>query len=244
MNKEQFMDVMDGIGDDLIENFLDIPGERIPKRVKKNAARSLIERPANKNGKYSTTKRKFGLHPLIIAAIVVPTVIAGAASIVRYGGFLFEKGNMADIDYFVMITENANDAPATIEKLCYDENLPEKYKVLEDMCTKSDEGVQMWYIDSEADSYSLLSTLQQTKSSFLQPFPAEDERSFVEIKGYSGIAIVHIDDIDNEKKVVTNSVIWDCGEYIHEVFGVGISMDEIMSIVDGMTENSQSVIEP
>lgn len=35
MNKEQFLDVMDDIGDDLIENFLDIPSERfyIPKRT-------------------------------------------------------------------------------------------------------------------------------------------------------------------------------------------------------------------
>ena len=35
MNKEQFLDVMDEIGDDLIENFLDIPNERlyIPKRT-------------------------------------------------------------------------------------------------------------------------------------------------------------------------------------------------------------------
>lgn len=35
MNKEQFLDVMDEIGDDLVENFLDIPNERfyIPKRT-------------------------------------------------------------------------------------------------------------------------------------------------------------------------------------------------------------------
>lgn len=35
MNKEQFLDVMDDIGDDIIENFLDIPSERfyIPKRT-------------------------------------------------------------------------------------------------------------------------------------------------------------------------------------------------------------------
>lgn len=35
MNKEQFLDVMDEIGDDLVENLLDIPNERfyIPKRT-------------------------------------------------------------------------------------------------------------------------------------------------------------------------------------------------------------------
>lgn len=35
MNKGQFLDVMDGIGDDLIENFLNIPGSRsyAPKRT-------------------------------------------------------------------------------------------------------------------------------------------------------------------------------------------------------------------
>lgn len=205
------------------------------KRVKKNVAalRLLIEKDDN-----SMTKRKFRLKPSIIVVIAVIaglSVITGAASIIRHNGFLFEEGHAPGVgDYFVIITENAGDAPKTIEKLCYDNNLPAKYKQFsEEDYTPDSESVWMRYYDSEAGS-GILTIIQVTKSSFVDPLSSEVECSPAEIKGHNGFKIV--DNTNDDVGMVINQVMWDCGEYIHIVVGHNISMEEVMSIVDGMTE--------
>lgn len=206
------------------------------KRVKKNIAalRSLIETEES-----TMTKRKFRLKPLIIAVAVIAglSVITGAVSIIRQGGFLFDKGHMDGVDFFVMITENAGEAPKTIEKLCYDNNLPPKYKPYSEDDTPYNGQVWMTYYDSEAGS--MLQIGQSTKGTFTEPFLREDICTPVEIKGNNGFTIVHTDERP-DRVIVNNTVIWDCGEYIHMVCGDNISMEELMSIIDGMTEKQEN----
>lgn len=209
------------------------------KRVKKNiaAVRSLIETEDS-----TMMKRKFRLKPTIIVVIAIIaglSVITGAVSIIRQGGFLFDKGHMDGVDFFVMITENAGDAPKTIEKLCYDNNLPAKYKLYDEYYVIDNEYYSMIYYDSEAGS-GILTIIQATKETFTNPFFKEDVCTPVEIKGHNGFTIEHTDDRPDGRILVNNQVVWDCGEYIHMVCGDNISMEELMSIIDGMTEKQEN----
>lgn len=206
------------------------------KRIKNNIAalRLLIENEEN-----SITKNKLISKPLIvvIAIIIGLLVIMGATSIIefRYDGFLFSKKQ--EINYYVMLSENAENAPDTIEKICYNNNVPAKYKEFGEGYPEPDKAVWQRYYDSEADVPTYLTIIQGTKKTLHERIIAnEDICSPVEIKGYKGYTITHIDDISDGKKLVINEVIWDCGDYIHAVVGANMSMEELMSIIDGMTE--------
>lgn len=207
------------------------------KRVKKNVAalRSLVEKEEN-----SMAKRKFKHKPLIIAAAVIAglSLITGAAVIIHENGFYFDKGHNPGIDYFVMIAENADGAPETIERICYDYNLPSRYKEFDSYTTEDQEAVNRFYTnETESDCFGILIIIQSTKRSFTNPvIVGEDVWSPAEIRGYKGFTIVNTEDYGDHGKLVTNTVIWDCGDYIHTVVGHNISMEEVMSIVNGMTE--------
>lgn len=177
---------------------------------------------------------------VIIALVVVLAVITGAASIIRYGGFRFVKDRIEGYDYFMMFAENAENCPKTIEKICYNENMPEKYKVLDELCHDYDDSVIKFYYDSETavgsnGGHPYVRVRQETKSSFENPVqPEQDKVSSIEIKGYNGIWVKHSIDLD-EGEFIFNTVIWDCGEYIHIVDGT-VSKEELLAVIDGMTE--------
>lgn len=209
------------------------------KRIRKNIAalRSLIEKEEN-----SVIKRKFKYRPLIIAAAVVigALLITGAAaSIIHRNGFMFEKGNIPGIDYYVMLVENAGDAPSTIEKICYDYNLPPEFELFSDYDGEDHKEVCANYVDAKTNK--LLVIFQTVKSAFVNPFNVDEcECTPAEIKGCKGFKLVNTQEGIHGEKIVTNSIIWDCGDYIHTAVGHGISMEELMSIVDGMTEKISS----
>lgn len=181
------------------------------------------------------TERKLKLkrRVLVASAIVVLAVMTGAACIIRYGGFQFSKGRIDGYDYFVMLTENAANAPKTIEKICYEYNVPEKYQRSDSLCHVSEDDAYEVYVDKNGFFF----VWQITKSTFVNVIqPDQDECTPIEVKGYNGLLVVTTIDYDNGDKFIENGVLWDCGEYIHMVSGT-VSMEEIMSIVDGMTEN-------
>lgn len=204
------------------------------KRVKRNVAavRSLIEKEEN-----SMAVHKLKLKPLIVVIAVIAglSVITGAASIgiIRRGGFSFDRGHMPGVDFYVMFMENADEAPKTIERLCYDNNLPSKYELRDEYYLLDNEQYVMRYMDYEAGA--MLTIIQAVKRSFTNVSLREDVHTPVEIKGHNGFTIVHTDERPNGV-FVDNQVVWDCGEYIHSVVGSNISMEDVMSIVDGMTE--------
>lgn len=207
------------------------------KRIGKNVAalRSLLAKEDN-----SMTKHKFGHKPLIIAMAVIAglSIITGAAVIIHENGFYFDKGHQPGLDYYVMITENAADAPQTIEKICYDYNLPSNFKKFDSYYGgqngEHQEAVETYY---DSENKSILTILQSTKNFFTYPvIVGEDVWEPAEIRGCKGFTIVHTEDRGDNGKYISNDVIWDCGDYIHTVVGDNIPMEEVMAIVNGMTE--------
>ncbi|MDE6732404.1 MAG: DUF4367 domain-containing protein [Oscillospiraceae bacterium] len=182
-------------------------------------------------------KPAFKRRAVILAAIALLAVVTGAVSIIRHGGFWFNKERIEGYDYFIMHAENDKNAPKTIEKLCYNYNLPQKYKVLDKMCQDHEDYTVMYYYDSETTSinggHPFVMVLQWTKQGFYSPVDTdEDVVEAIEVKGSSGFKIVKT---IGELEYDINTVIWDCGEYIHVIVGT-IPMEDIMTVIDGMTE--------
>lgn len=174
---------------------------------------------------------------VIAAAAAVLAVITGAVSIIRYGGFWFTKERIEGYDYFIMHAENDKNAPTTIEKVCYDDKLPPKYKVLDKMCQDYEDHTVMFYYDSETTTinggHPFVMVQQWTKQDFYTAVDTdEDVVEAVEVKGCNGFKVIKT---IGELEYDINTVMWDCGEYIHVIVG-SISMEDIMSIIEGMTE--------
>lgn len=172
---------------------------------------------------------------VIIAAVALLAVVTGAASIIRYGGFWFSRASFEGETYYEMFAENADKAPQTIEKICYNINVPDRYKFLDGLSHEREGNVVMSYYDSETiykeDSHPLVRVVQMTKKSFIATVtPETDTVEAIEIKGFKGYSYTH-----KVEGFEYNSVLWDCGDYIHLVDGT-VSMEEILSFVDGMTE--------
>lgn len=137
----------------------------------------------------------------------------------------------------MMLAENDKNAPKTIEKVCYEVNAPEKYKRFEELCHISEDDVYEMYVDTSADHGSTyFFTWQVTKSTFVDPIqPDQDVCTPIEVKGHNGFTKVTTIDLSDGRQIINNSVIWDCGDYIHFVNG-SVSMEDLMSIIEGMTE--------
>lgn len=173
---------------------------------------------------------------VLIAAIALLAVMTGAASIIRHGGFWFNRASYEGQTYYEMFAENSENAPKTIEKLCYECKAPEKYQRIDSMCHSNENNVQEMFADESAvvpenHGKPAVRVMQFTKKSFFATVqPEMDDIKSVEIKGFKGYSYSH-----NEEGFVLNSVVWDCGDYIHVIVGT-VSMEEIWSFVDGMTE--------
>ncbi len=216
--------------------------ENAPRHCFKRAHRRAVNAVLYPNGLPKTEKKlPLKRRALVITAVVVLAVVTGAASIIRCGGFWFTKNRFNGYDYLMMFAENAENAPKTIEKFCYDCNAPEKYKRLDRMCHVSEDDVEEMYVDVNAvvpenHGSPFVRVMQITKSSFVNHIQTEqDEFKPIKTKGFDGVSIVTSIDFDDGTKYMMNTVIWDCGDYIHMVNGT-VSMEEIMSFIDGMTE--------
>lgn len=177
---------------------------------------------------------------VIIAAIALLAVVTGAASIIRHGGFWFTKERSGGKKYLMMFAENAESAPKTIEKICYECNAPEKYQRNDRLSHVFETEVLEIYEDTSAvvpenQSKPVVHIMQITKESFADTINFDQEYTPIEIKGHNGFTVVSTHDRSDGTKYVYNTVIWDCGEYIHHIGGT-ISMEDMMSFIDGMTE--------
>lgn len=181
-------------------------------------------------------KPAFKRRAVIIAAIALLAVVTGAASIIRHSGFWFRRSSFEGETYYGMYAENANKAPQTIEKICYECNAPEKYERLDSACHVDENEAHEMYVDVNAvvpenHGKPAVRVVQSTKKAFFASVqPETDVVKEVDVKGFNGFSYSH-----NEDGFIMNSVVWDCGEYIHVVEGT-VSMEEIWSFVDGMTE--------
>lgn len=180
-------------------------------------------------------KPAFKRRMVIFAAVALLAVVTGAASIVRHGGFWFRPASSAGENYFEMFAENADKAPQTIENICYNINVPDRYKFLDGLSHEVEDNVVMSYYDSETiykeDSHPLVRVVQMTKKSFVATVtPETDTVEAIEIKGFKGYSYTH-----KVEGFEYNSVLWDCGDYIHLVDGT-VSMEEILEIAEGLIE--------
>lgn len=177
---------------------------------------------------------------VIIAAIVLLAVVTGAASIIRHGGFVFTKERSEGQNYLMMFAENADQAPQTIEKICYECNAPEKFQRNDRLSHIEETEVLEIYTDTSAvvpenHAKPTVHIMQITKQAFKDMIEPEQEYTPVQIKGHNGFTVVSTLDRADGTHYVYNTVIWDCGEYIHHVGGT-ISMEDMMTLIDGMTE--------
>lgn len=173
---------------------------------------------------------------VIIAAIALLAVVTGAATVIRYGGFWLTK----EYDHLMMFAENADQAPQTIEKICYDCNAPERYKRNDRLCHVFETEVLEIYEDTSAvvpenHRKPVVYVLQITKKAFKDIVHPDQEYTPVQIRGHNGLTVVSTSERGDGTQYVYNTVIWDCGEYIHHVSGT-ISMEDIMAFIDGMIE--------
>ena len=186
------------------------------------------------------TERKLKLKRriLVAAAVVVLAAVTGAAaSFYHYNGFAFHKGKVGDIKFYTMLVENRENAPKTIEKMIYDDNVPEDF-ILDGIYTPEgtvDEGrfVSAQYFSRSPERINkfgkqgaLLVIEQHTKSFFVAPITDEIVTP-IEVKGCKGFTILSEDGM--------NGVVWDSGDYVHTVFST-LSIEDTLEIVENMTE--------
>lgn len=208
------------------------PRHRFSRKHRRAMNRILYPDNLPKAEKKPALKRRV----VIIAAVALFAVVTGAASIIRHGGFWFKRASYEGQTYYEMFAENADKAPQTIEKICYECKAPEKYQRIDSMCHSNENDVQEMFADANAvvpenHGKPAVRVMQITKRSFFATVhPEMDDVKEIEVKGFKGFSYTH-----NEENFVFNSVVWDCGEYIHLVVGT-VSMEEIWSFVDGMTE--------
>lgn len=210
--------------------------ENTPHHHFKRAHRRAVNEVLYPNGLPKTEKKlPLKRRVFVIAAVVVLAIVTGAAVIIHENGFFFDEGHLHGLDYYVMIMENAEGAPQTIENICYDYNLPSKFKKYDSYYIEENQQAVENYYDYEGKS--ILIIIQSTKQFFTHPVvEGENVWEAAEIRGCKGFTITHTYIYPNGEKYVTNHVIWDCGDYVHMVVGHNLSLDEVMSIVNGMTE--------
>ncbi|MCH5207866.1 MAG: DUF4367 domain-containing protein [Oscillospiraceae bacterium] len=188
------------------------------------------------------TERKLPLKRRVLVAAVIATlaVVTGAAAaaavIYHYNGFDFIKENDKYFgEYYIMLVKNIESAPKTIEKIIYEDNVPEDFTLWN---TSVGEGVDEgrffvnYYISTErvnkfGEKGALIGIHQCTKNFFVDPIMEEYIVTPVEIKGCKGYAISAEEAMD--------VVVWDSGDYIHVVNGL-LSVEELLEIAENMVE--------
>ena len=190
------------------------------------------------------TERKLKLKRRILVAsvIVVLAVVTGAAAgYYHYNGFGLHKTKVGDFKFYEMFLENKNkeNSPKTIEKIIYDDNMPEDF-TFKRTVTIDEEGYEDIFIYNEYVAYDrinkwggqgvLVNIWQYTKPAFVSAINEKDIVAPIEVKGCKGITITADDDYG------TNSILWDSGDYIHIVDGL-MSVEELIEIVENMIEN-------
>lgn len=177
--------------------------------------------------------------PVIAAMVVLAAGLAmGAASVIRYGGFTFARHDYEGCRYYEMLAENVSDAPQTIEKQIYSYSMPEKYRRVDKLCHEYGDYTVEVYVDETAEvpenrGNPMIRIRQYTKKAWSAAVEKDvDEIAPIEIHGCKGVRFTHpYPDSDR----AFNAVCWDHGDYIINVDGT-VSMDEIMSIAENMTE--------
>ena len=187
-------------------------------------------------------KLKLKRRILVASVIVVLAVVTGAAAgFYHYNGFLLHKTKVGDFKFYEMVVENKNkeNAPKTIEKIIYDDNMPEDF-TFKRTVTVDEEGYENTFFYNEYVAYDrinkwggqgvLVDIWQFTKTAYANAVDENNIVTPVEVRGCKGIAITADDDY------WTNSVVWDSGDYIHVVDGL-MSVEELIEIVENMIEN-------
>lgn len=182
-------------------------------------------------------KPAFKRRVVIIAAIALLAVVTGAAaSFYHYNGFAFHKGyNKYVGKYYIMLAENRENAPETIEKIIYDDNVPEDFTFVDTYTgveKDKDKFIQNRYFSRErinkfGKKGAFFNIEQCSKWFFVDPITDNCTVTSVEVKGCKGFAYA--------SEEAMNVVIWDSGDYIHVVNGT-LSVEELLEIAENMIE--------
>lgn len=209
------------------------PAHRFSRKHRRAIQKVFYPEKLPKTEKRISIKRR----AVLIAAVVVLAVITGAAaSFYHYNGFAFHKGYEKYVGkYYIMLAENRKNAPETIEKIIYDDNVPEEF-TFEDTYTgvekDKDKFVQNRYFSTErinkfGKKGAFFNIEQCSKWFFVDPITDDCTVTPVEVKGCKGFTIA--------TEEALNVVIWDSGDYIHVVNGT-LSVEELLEIAENMTE--------
>lgn len=172
---------------------------------------------------------------MIAAAAAALAVITGAAaSFYHYNGFAFHKLKNDFVEGYIMLVENRDNCPQTIEKLIYDDNMPKDFTFLKTV-SYDGEFIENQYISKERENIfgkkvAVVNIEQCTKRSFVNPITDDFIVSPIEVKGCKGFTITSKGEVHG-----MNVVIWDSGDYIHVVNGT-ITLDELLEIAENMIE--------
>ena len=212
------------------------PAHRFKRRHRKTVNAALYPDGLPKTERRLPLKRRI----LLAAAVVALAVLTGAAaSYYRHNGFMFVKNKHPDIGkYYVMLVENRENAPKTIERIIYDDNVPEDFTLDDTYMGEGtvDEGrfVTNYYYSRSAERINkfggqgaFIGIEQCVKSFFVDPIMEDYIVTSVEVKGCKGYAISAEEAMD--------VVVWDSGDYIHVINGL-LTVDELLEIAENMIE--------
>ena len=185
------------------------------------------------------TERKLKLKRRILVAsvIVVLAVVTGAAAVIRYGGFEFGKEKVGSQKFITVMAADRKKAPQTIEKICYDVHLPEKYWFYREQMYDDEAWYETMYMSDEFTfsdgSRPWFIVRQTTKSTSFSGVDVEDcDINLIKIKGYDGYTVVQ--HAEGTEKCI-NSITWNCEDYTHIIIGTA-PLNDILDIAENLTE--------
>lgn len=216
--------------------------ENAPRHRFRLSHRRAVNAVFYPNGFLKTEKKpSLKRRAVVIAAVVALAMVTGAAaSFYHYNGFAFRKDKHEGEEYYVMLVENKENAPQTIEKLIYDDNMPKDF-TFRKITSYNGEFVQNHYLSAErvdilgrkgvSERKGVSVGIEQcTKHFFVNPITDDFIAAPVEVKGCKGFTITPKDGV-----IAMNVVIWDSGDYIHIVNGL-LTLDELLEIAENMIE--------
>ena len=213
------------------------PAHRFKHRHRRAVNAVLYPDGLPKSERKLSLKRKI----LVAAAIVVLAVVTGsAAGYYHYNGFGLHKTKVGDLKFYEMFVENKykENAPKTIEKIIYDDNMPEDFiyygtSIVEEGPDKNRDIYSTYVSHDRINKWGgqgvVVNIWQYTKTACVGAIMEKDIVAPIEVKGCKGITITVDDDYE------LNGVVWDSGDYIHGVYGL-MSVEELLEIVENMIE--------